>query len=384
VIEITDTAYGGSGVGRVSDGKAVFVPFTVTDDIVDIKILQDKSSYLLAELISIHKPSEWRVEPHCQYHGICGGCHFGHISYGKQLEVKKGHVENALRKYPHSLPEINVRYGAPLGYRIRATARVQNGRAGFLRNNSNDFIPVDDCLVIKPNLWAKIAEFAEKYRQDELITLSVIENPDGQAIALVGGDGNLPQIQDIKPFDGIKCGKILGVEHLEYKFGSIKIPVGYGGFFQANRYLMDEFHSYATGLAEGDILELYAGSGFFTSGLVSRGRMVQAFEANKSAVVLAKRYDLPVEALAAEDVFRRGMKFDTLFVDPPREGLSKKVLTDIFKHTPERVVYVSCNPMTLARDITRLAEKYKIAEITMFDMFPNTYHVETVVSLAKT
>jgi 23S rRNA (uracil1939-C5)-methyltransferase len=384
LVTINDTAYGGSGVGRLESGKAVFVPFTVTGDVVKIDLIEDKGSFAIGELREIVTPSEHRVKPHCKYHSICGGCHFGHISYDYQLEIKKDIVKNAFRKYPHKLPELNVVNDNPLGYRIRATVRALNGQVGFFRNNSNEFVPVESCPVIKPELYAKVSAFVAREPSEKLYSMPVIENPAGEAIIMVSPPPRGEGVQRTgEGIAGIHCGKVYGVSYLPYQTAAGEIPVSYGGFFQANRYLIDEFQSYAAGLAGGRVLELYAGSGFFTAAMMKNGCAVNALEMNSTAVELAKRYGYPVAAGDASDISKIKDFYNTIFVDPPREGVARRTLADILTLNPERVVYVSCNPMTLARDLSRLSDRYKITEWTLFDMFPHTYHVETVVLLQK-
>ncbi len=387
IIKITDTAYGGSGVGRNAEGKAVFVPFTVTGDIVLAEIVEDKGSYDTAELVDVMEPSPWRRPPHCPHHGICGGCHFGHIAYDKQVEIKKNILKQALRKHPQAekLPEFAIFTDKTTEYRIRATVRAQSGRAGFYKGGSNEFIPVECCPVMKPGLFAKCAVWAEGHADSGLYSLSAIENPEGDTITLIEGKGTLPQIDSEKPFSGVKCGvKQFGKQCLLYGTPFGAIPVGYGGFFQANVFLNDMFQKYASDAVTGHkVLELYAGSGFFTSALMQNAD-VTAVEANAAAASLGMEHSYPVRQGDAASVNIKKGGYDTVFVDPPREGVDKKTIAAISEASPAQIIYVSCNPMTLARDLNKLSDKYTISDAAIFDLFPHTYHIETIISMRRT
>ncbi|MDR2870090.1 MAG: TRAM domain-containing protein, partial [Deferribacteraceae bacterium] len=179
IVQISDTAYRGNGVGRTADGKAVFVPYTVTGDEIRIEIVEDKGSYAIGELKEIIKPSDWRAEAHCPHHGSCGGCHFGHIRYDKQLEIKRNIVLQALRKHPQQAliaEKLKVFSAKPLGYRIRANVRMMDGKAGFYKANSHDFIPVKNCPVIASSLWEKCHNFAVNCNSG---SLAVMKNTEG-------------------------------------------------------------------------------------------------------------------------------------------------------------------------------------------------------------
>lgn len=369
-------------MGKDSSGKAVFVPHTVTGDVVDAVITDEKPSFCTGVLKDIIVPSQMRAEtPHCKYAGICGGCHFGHIKIDDQIRIKENILRQALRKLP-DLPELKIYHDDPYGYRIRATLRVRNGQAGFYKSYSRDHVPVDSCPVMKPELFSKCAEWAGQYVQGHPISLSVIENPSGEAIALVEGE-RLPKINETTPFAGLKAGKSpIGKKYLIYETAAGGIPVGYGGFFQANRYLIDSFQSYAASLAgKGDVLELYAGGGFFTAAFY--GKAV-AVESNAAAVELAKLHGYPVECADVAAYLQNVKAFSgTVFVDPPREGVDKKSMAEIQRLKAERIVYVSCAPMTLGRDLLKLSVDYDIESIALFDMFPHTYHLETVVLLSR-
>jgi 23S rRNA (uracil1939-C5)-methyltransferase len=206
-----------------------------------------------------------------------------------------------------------------------------------------------------------------------------MENTEKLAIALTDG-----KLCEQPYFNGLSDGeKHIGLPHLEYSTPAGVVPVAYGGFFQSNSFLNADFQRYAAGLAAGakSILELYAGSGFFTAALMQQAS-VNALELNAAAAKLGKQYGYPIRTANVSDIQQEKSRYDTIFLDPPRDGVDKKTLAAVQAIAPERIIYVSCNPMTAARDLQRLESSYKIVEMALFDMFPQTYHVETVSLLA--
>ena len=161
-LEITDTSYGGAGVGRSESGQVIFVQKTVEGDIVDAEIFEDKKSFAFARLIKIVKPSSLRVKPVCSEANICGGCSFAHILYDAQKNIKKRIVLNQFRKYKHNIPEINFIESSNQEYRLRATARSRNGRIGFFEHGTNKLIAAEKCPVIKGSLYNKMKELGKE------------------------------------------------------------------------------------------------------------------------------------------------------------------------------------------------------------------------------
>lgn len=380
-LKITDTAYGGAGVGRSDTGQVIFVQKTVEGDIVDVEITQDKKTFANARLLKIVKPSEKRVHADCKYADRCGGCSFAHIGYEYQLEIKKRIVLNSLRKYSHNLPEINIYKSDKKGYRLRATARSRNGKIGFFEHSTNNLIYAENCLVIKESLYEKMRNFA----RDTKLTgeIYAIENDDGISLADVSAE--YIDFNGIEYFDGVTVnGKKYGLSQMSFNTPYGAVPVTYKSFFQANRYLLHDFQEKAVSLVSNgmDIVELYAGAGFFTCGLMTLGN-VEACESDIVGANLGRNTGYNIKNQSAEIFMQKVKKCDTIFMDPPRDGISKKVYEQIERLKPYEIIYVSCNPVTLARDIVRLEKEYKVVDFNIFDMYPDTYHVESVVKLKR-
>lgn len=374
-LEITDTAYGGCGVGRGPSGRVIFVPGAVEGDVADVRISDDKKSFACAELLGIKAPSPYRVKPACPKAGKCGGCPFAHIDYDAQISIKLKIIKNAFRKMA-GLPEITAHRSPQKGYRIRAGVRARKGAAGFFAFKSNDFIPVDECPVIKPSLFGKIKDFAGANRLTGEILAA--ETPAGIALASVKAPGET--VKSGRPFDGVRFnGDYGGLKHSAYDTPFGPVGLGCGSFFQSNGFLMDSFQARAVSLVPAGLsaAELYAGAGFFTAGLAASCSDVKAVEYDADAVRLARIYGYPVSR-GDSGAFLAGIRgVDCVFMDPPRDGVSNKVIAEIKRLSPLYIVYVSCCPATLARDALRLSDLYKIESVDFFDMFPDTYHIET-------
>ncbi|WP_022850496.1 class I SAM-dependent RNA methyltransferase [Limisalsivibrio acetivorans] len=387
--DIRDTAYGGYGVGELPDGRAAFIPFTVEGDRVEAEVIEEKKKMAFCRLIDVVTPSDKRVkEPHCPHVGRCGGCLFGHIDIEEQRRIKMRFIREAFERGGLEIPEIGSYTGEDLGYRCRITFKVQDGRIGFYAFRTNDFIPIDDCPVTKSDLVQKAKLFAEKNRCCGDYDLYAVENCEGETIAHMKGTCT----HDIVfcAFDGIVFNEYrMGTDLLDINTPMGRQRAGFETFLQSNGIL--GLHLQKGGVeaaGEGErALELFCGSGFFTLGLAKNYRHVDAVEVSKEAVRLARTTGLENVEWTASDVDRFLNRYserpDTIFVDPPRTGLSRKTLDYIKRSGANRLVYVSCNPATMARDAGRLRDLYTIESMDFYDMFPHTYHVESLAVLKK-
>lgn len=381
-IEIKDTAYGGFGVGRGDDGRAVFIPHSVEGDVAEVVITDDKKNFCYGRLGKIITPSPIRIKPDCHYAGTCGGCLFAHIEYESQLKIKEKILRNAFRKYKHGLGEFEIAKSPQKNYRLRATFRAKNGKIGFFGFKSNDFIPVKHCMVCKISLFEKAKSFIEA----NSLTGEVyaIETDEGIAFADVKSDNK--DLVSKGSFDGLTWnGLSSGIEHVGYNTSYGSIGIGHKTFFQANLFLLADFQEYAATIGETslNIIELYAGAGFFTASLKEKCGEIRACELDGKASSLAKIYGYQSEKADAGDFLDKIKETDVLFLDPSRDGVSNKVVKNILRLKPRKIIYVSCNPMTLARDIIKVESEYKIKRIKLFDMFPDTFHLETVTELER-
>ncbi len=358
VITIDRLAFGGEGVGR-TEGKVVFVPWTAPGDKVRVKILSDHGRYERAEIVEILEPSPDRIDPLCPVFGLCGGCQWQHLKYEEQVKIKEEILRETLVRVaqihePNILPMIAS--PSPWHYRSRIQLKVDaQGRIGFHGFKSHQVVPIENCPISDERLNAKLNEI-----------LSHPERPQtGFEISLNGSNGE-------KVFSQVNP--------------------------EQNRRLIETVLDLALGNAERAftqkkiVVELYAGSGNFTIPIAERVGKVIAVEENSEAVrqgdELARSKGLEtvewIEGSAEwglKKVYRKKVAADVLVLDPPRRG-AKEILDLIPLVRPRLIVYVSCDPVTLARDLQFLVRRhYRLEKIQPIDMFPQTYHIESVAQL---
>ncbi|MEI0844396.1 class I SAM-dependent RNA methyltransferase [Brachyspira pilosicoli] len=385
-VEIIDTAYGGYGVAK--EGKVIFVAHSVEGDVVDISIKKENKNFCYANINSIIQPSKHRIKAKCKYAGICGGCVFNHIEYNKQLEIKKSIVLNSIRNIEYK-NKINIIKSPNEHYRLRVNMIAQNGNIGFYKFNTNEFVNIDECIILKEKLFCKIKNFVN--RSNITGNIYAIENNNDKTLSFADITKQNKNI-DTSYFDGItikqkKKTKIYGIDKTNYNTYFGVVPLSHKSFFQSNHYLLDEFQKSAVKYFneyDKNIVELYAGSGFFSVAIKNKLESLNidykliSSEISSDAVKIAK--DI-IKEDASETLKKINYNVDSLFVDPPREGLDKKVIENIIRIKPKKIIYISCNPMTFSRDINLLKEYYQLIDLNIIDMFPDTYHIELISCL---
>jgi 23S rRNA (uracil1939-C5)-methyltransferase len=346
-MEIGDLAFGGKGVGRVG-GIACFVPGVIDAEKVKVRIRKLKSRLMEADLLEVIEPSPHRVAAPCPVFLKCGGCNYQHIDYGHQIHIKENQLREALRRLGGvSEPPVSAMVASPEhhGYRNRITVHVKEGLAGFFAEGSNRVVPVDRCLIASDDVNAGLKELRES-----------------------------------RPRDG------------DYLIGEKK---RYGGFRQVNNSVAGILQETVTAGIRSDrekgrvgelLIDAYCGAGFFAHVLQSLFNKVIGIERSIGSVAMARR-----RAASNEEYLEGGVEEmlpaalssgssggTTLILDPPSEGLATEVTDAILERPPARIIYVSCDPATLARDVRRLSGRYRLDRVTPLDMFPQTAEIESV------
>jgi 23S rRNA (uracil1939-C5)-methyltransferase len=347
VMEINDIGFGGRGVGRV-DGMACFVPGVIEGEKVRVKIAKVKSRMMEAWLLEVLEPSTYRIEAPCPVFLQCGGCSYQHIDYPHQLHIKETQLREALRRLGGMIdPPVAAMIPSPepYGYRNRIAVHVRDGKAGFFAEGSNRVVPVSKCLIASPEVDAGFQDLLKE-----------------------------------RPRDG------------DYLIGEKK---RYGGFRQVNNAVAEILKktvreavrpSDEANPISGLLVDAYCGAGFFAHELQALFTKVIGIERSIASVAMASRQAAENEEYLAGDVELKlgealgaGTSEETvLLLDPPSEGLAELATEAILNNPPARIVYVSFNPATLARDAKRLAERYRIIQVTPLDMFPQTAEIESV------
>ena len=438
ILSITDVTNEGSGVGKY-EGMAIFVPLTAVGDKARIKILKVKKNYAFGKLIELCEPSVHRVTPDCPVFNQCGGCVYRHISYEAELDLKTSKVYEVIKRIGGvDLAPQTILCGNTDRYRNKAQFPVnQEGKAGFYAFHSHRIIPCCDCML-QPTEFTEIIKICEKWIIEN--NISIYSEDSGKGLLrhiylrkaeltgeimvtfVINGD-SLPFTdmlvlaltdylgEDLKSVQlninkentnvilGNKCKIVYGEGYITDILCDVKVRLSALSFYQVNRDMAERLYKKAAEYAEPEgknILDLYCGAGTIGLSMARAAKSIIGVEIIPEAVRDAEfnaklngienaRFICADAAKAAEDLAKENIKADVVIVDPPRKGCSADLIDTIAnKFSPERVVYVSCDPATLARDIKIFDEMgYKLIEYTPCDLFPRTSHVETVALLSQ-
>ncbi len=437
-IKIEKMIYGGDGLGRLpadeqGRSKTVFVPFALPGEVVEARETENKPGFARAEIIELRERSAQRIEAKCQYFGRCGGCHYQHTTYEEQLKIKAGIVRETLARGAklELATELKVHSAEPWQYRNRTRLKVRmepEFALGYYRHRSHELLPVRECPISSPlinrgiaALWelgeagdipAAIREVQFFAAHDERTVLLEIFASRELAKSEFERCSDairerLPEVIGVTAFEAARrehdedstgepesAGRGIlfsrGEKVLTYKAAGAKYRVSAGSFFQTTRFLVDELVNTAIAAARGNAaLDLYAGAGLFSLPLAERFARVPAVEASPySASDLAANSPKNVKPIrtTTEAFLResRAAKADLILVDPPRSGLGERTAQALGRLLVPRVTYVSCDPSTLSRDLKVLLQSgFRVEEAHLVDLFPQTYHMESVFHLAR-
>jgi 23S rRNA (uracil1939-C5)-methyltransferase len=426
-LTIEKLVYGGDGLSRLAadergNGKAVFVPFVLSGERVEAAVVEEKRGFARAQAGSILSASGQRVQALCPYFQRCGGCHYQHASYYHQIEIKVAILKENLRRIAKVEldAELQIHPSVPWNYRNRTRLKVQVNpefALGYYRFGSHDLLPVEQCPISSPllnrvieALWLhgrnssapsgiqEIEIFADAGDAQALI--EIYSSPDTSldilsqwacalgphCPALVGATAftTQPGKAETEPTP------LFGAQELTYRCAFATYRVSSGAFFQVNRHLIDELIKIVAGKRSGETaIDLYAGVGLFSTALARSFAQVIAVESSPTSHA-DLRYNSPpnlkvVRATTEQFLGKQTAKLhlDFVVVDPPRSGLGEQVVQELVRLKVPRLTYVSCNPSTLARDLRPLlASGYRIDQAHLVDLFPQTYHLESVFHLA--
>jgi 23S rRNA (uracil1939-C5)-methyltransferase len=384
--------YGGEGLSRL-DGRVVFTPFVLPGERIRAEGLEQKPGLVRARALEVLAPSPERIEAPCPYYARCGGCHYQHAPYEYQLSAKRAILVEELRRIGKIEPprEIGVISGEPWGYRNRAQLHVDGGRLGYREARSHKLCAIDFCPIGSPKLNEAIRTLVSMQRDSRWprFVRSLEIFTDESQVQINVQDTDRPVARRF--FDWcaeLIPGVVTGALDYEGRF-----RVSSNSFFQVNRFLSDQLVAAALGDLQGETaLDLYAGVGLFSLPLASAFRQVTAIESGGGAVrdlqFNAARAGLSnvhsEQSTAEEFLGKLRQKPDFLLLDPPRAGLGKAVVDRLLTLQAPRVTIVACDPATLARDLAvLLAGGYSIERMTLVDLFPQTFHLETVVALKR-
>jgi 23S rRNA (uracil1939-C5)-methyltransferase len=387
-LELASLAFGGEAVGRGADGRVVFVAGGAPGDRVLVRVTEDKRSFVRAELVRVETPGA-RVVPPCPLVERCGGCPWQHVTVPAQLEAKQAIVTRALAKLGAEVRPIAAA-PADLGYRMRARLTARRGAVGFQARRSHEVVDVDRCLALEPALDAALQEARRALGRivGEEGSISGLVRDGAVELAVASGAG-----ADQRALAAAARALVGAAGIVRVTVDDPSAPAA--GFAQANEAQNELLRRLVHDAAEARgrrLLELYAGDGNFTRALLAdaAGGIAVEGDAHAGARLRAALAATPTWKALAEPagravdrLARAGERFDVVILDPPRAGAADTV-DGIIALGPERVVYVSCDPMTLARDAARLAAAGLVPRVAWpVDMMPHTWHIETVLLLSR-
>lgn len=433
IVEIDRLGDNGEGIA-VYDGIVIFVPFALPKEKVKIHIINDKHSFLVAKIVEIIEPCKERASASCPYFKKCGGCNVQHMMYEEQLKFKQNIVENTLKKYAKIETEVlpTIASNKDFRYRNKFAFPVQddNGKVkiGMFQANSHNVIEIEDCLLQSERAKIIVKLFKEFMQKEKLTAYNeqtkkglikhivVREHEDSFIMTIVVTDKKFNKFNSliellktqfshfgiVKNVNNLNNNvifgnfdeEIYGIENLKLNDFGIEYEINNRSFMQVNDYIKNLIYQKIIDTVgkQKNIVDAYSGAGLLSSILAKNANNVIGVEIVKNATENANKLKINNNLHNLTNIngdcsieipkLARELKGDfAVVVDPPRKGLDKKVVDAFLDSEPKQIVYLSCNPATLARDLAYLKEKYNIEFVQPYDMFPQTANVETLVSL---
>ena len=373
----------GDGVGRI-ENKPIYIKNAVSKDKLEVKITRVNKKYLQGEIVKIVKESEDRVKPLCPYFPKCGGCTFWNVNINKENEIKENYIK---RLFPNV--KVNtIISNNEINYRNKVTFHIHNGKLGYYQKNSNNLVIIEECLILNKEI-NKIKKYLETLDLTK-VTEIMIRYSNNYDELLINFKGQLKDYNNLKKIKNIKSiyinnDLVYGNPTIKEKINNLEFLIGPNSFFQINTNMIANLYNSIKNFItpSSSLLDLYCGTGtigiylneYFEHILgidIVKENIENAFlnkEINKIDNISFQHKD----ASSIENTY-----FDVVIVDPPRAGLGEKTKEHLLNINSKIIIYVSCNPNTLKKDIEKLKEKYQLVEITPVNMFSKTEHIECV------
>ena len=394
IIKAQSPVYGGYVIAR--DSGVIFIKGAIPDEVVEVSISEKKRDYSIGTVTNVIEPSPYRINPPCSVFGTCGGCHFQFISYERQVSMKEEILLDSVSRIGRlEAPLSPALTDRNYNYRYRGQFKIsREGGIGFYREGTRDIVPVEECpLMIK-----EINQIVRELNNRKLSGIKEIHISCGDAAnALIKSKLVTEDIEKIMSgvgFSGIafETGESTGRDYIRLDLNGLQYTVTPWSFFQAhwnlNKKVVELIINELQPLENKRVLDLYAGAGNFSLSLAAYASQVVAVEENRYAADDGQR-NVKLNNIkncrfinSSAERYRIQGKFDIVLLDPPRPGLHSDVARKIIDSSPGKIVYISCNPATLARDLRKFSERYNVDSLRMIDFFPNTYHVEALAFMS--
>lgn len=390
-IKIEKISYDGKGIGYI-DGKVAFVSNALPNEIVNAKIIKENKNYYECETQEIIEKSKNRIKPACPYFNECGGCSYMHVTHEDEVEYKVNALKEILKR--NAVIDANVSTiisNNELGYRNKLSLKVENYEFGFYKEESHEFIKIDECplasLAIR-NIF-KLKEYL-KFKEGNILIRS---NFNDEIIIKINSESsvdlNIEKLKEHIKLVGIIINEkvLYGEDYFIEQVHNYFYKVNINSFFQINLNILDKVINLLRKKEYNTVADLYCGVG--TLGIPLKKQKLYGIEIVKEAVIDAiynakiNKQDNKYLLGSAEAINKINAKIDTIIIDPPRAGLNKKTLDFLINYQSDNLIYMSCNPMTLAKNLKSLSTVYNIEEVFYLDMFPRTKHIECVSVLSR-
>lgn len=400
-ITLTTLTYSGDVMGRLPDGRAIFVPFGLPGERVRVQVTEEKHNYARGEIVEIIEVSPDRIKPHCVHFGRCGGCHYQTLPYPKQLEAKTNILRDQLTRIGKiQNPPVAPTVASPSEWNYRNHVQfhlTEDGKIGFVNSAGNAVIPISECHLPEANInafWPQL-DFESNM---EIERVSLRAGADEDLMLLLESDS--PDAPELELEAGISVAHLYeehavvmaGDDHILIRVLGRDFKVSAPSFFQVNTVMAEKMVEHLLSVLpltrEDTLLDLYCGVGLFSAFFASRAGHVIGIESSLSAcedfvVNLDEFENVDLYEGDAEEILPGLVEqignLRYAIVDPPRAGLDRRVIDTLLNLHPRVIAYVSCDPSTLARDAKRLIEgRYSLRQVTPFDLFPQTYHIESI------
>lgn len=397
-IQLEKLTYGGDAMGRLEDGRAVFVPFGLPGERVRVRLTEEKRNFARGEIVEVLDASPQRITPRCKHFGVCGGCHYQHLPYQEQLDAKAEILRDQLRrigKIENPPVQNMVPSSSPWNYRNHVQFHLtEEGKLGYVRAQVPAVFAIEECHLPEDflnGIWPQF-EF-EPGTKIERVSLRAGRDYDSMLVL----ESNSPEFPELEIEAGISVTHVFedntvvvaGNDHILISVLGRDFRVSAASFFQVNTAMTEKMVNHLIANLPitqfSVVLDVYCGAGLFSAFLAPKCERVIGIESSASACEdfsfnLDEFDNVELYEGLAEDVISHlEVKPDVVLVDPPRTGLEKQVVDGILKMNPQWIAYVSCDPSTLGRDAARLIRGgYRLQDVTPFDLFPQTFHIESI------
>ena len=386
----------GRGIVKI-DNKVCFVKNALKDEIVEVEIISNKKKYMVGRSSKIITKSNERITPKCKYYELCGGCNLSHMTFNEENNFKIEKVKNIFRKFAGLDIDIKkINYKDEYYYRNKIVLRVKNNKLCLLEENSNNYTPIDNCLLVNKKINEVISKLEELLKDENEIDKIMIRYSNYIDDVMIKVDGKVKNISSFKDICSslIINDKVISNEFLICSILDKKFYVSSDSFFQVNYDVVNMLYKKIIDVVKNNnsrrVLDLYCGVGSigicvsdYVDEVFGVEVVEKAIESASKNKELNKVSNISFKCGKVEDVINNdNVEYDTIILDPPRSGVDKKAITVLNNSGSNIIIYVSCDPITLARDV-KLLNNYVVKEVEIFNMFPRTYHCESVCVLER-